>query len=82
MSGVIQTLGLPVVLLVSPIAGMTSDAVAKLVVPKILCTLVGIPTSRSRSSNESQADGVVIRFVRSILAVCENGRTKLAAQIG
>ena len=66
---VIQALPLPVGLGLPPAGGVTSDSVNELVMPDVLRGLVGITAPRSWCADERQANGVVVRLVRSVLDV-------------
>src|ERR1700732_3987539 len=78
---IIQALALPVSLGMAPVPGVTGDAVNELVMSDILRTLVCITTARARSSDQRQPDGVVVRLVRSVLAIGQNGRAELATHV-
>src|ERR1700730_1154807 len=79
---IVQTLRLPVGLALPPAGGMPGESVNKLVMSNILRTLVGVSTARSRRADQSQANGVVVRFVRSVLAIGQDGDAELAVHIG
>src|SRR6202047_1218228 len=78
---IIQALALPVSLGMAPVPGVTGDAVNELVMSDILRTLVCITTARARSSDQRQPDGVVVRLVRSVLAIGQNGRAEFATHV-
>src|ERR1700731_1045924 len=78
---IIQALALPVSFGMAPVPGVTGDAVNELVMSDILRTLVRITTARARSSDQRQPDGVVVRLVRSVLAIGQNGRAEFAPRV-
>src|SRR5258708_27835188 len=65
----------------APVPGVTGDAVNELMVSDILRTLVRITAARARSSDQRQPDGVVVRLVRSILTIGQNGRAEFATRV-
>ena len=54
----------------------------KFVVSQILRALIRITSARSRRTNECQSNGVIIRLVRSVLAIRENCGAEFSGRIG
>src|SRR5215204_5238302 len=79
----IETLRLPVSLLPTPITGMRSEAVNKLVPPPILCRLVSVTGSwpNPGSAQQGQAKCFIVRLVRAVLAVGKDRHTKTSALV-
>src|ERR1035441_7665728 len=78
---IVQALRLPVGPGVAPAGGVPRDAVDELMVSEVLGALVRIAAPRAGSPNQRQPDGMIVRLVRSILAICQDGGAELAAHV-
>src|SRR5208282_6637736 len=78
---VVQALRLPVGLRFAPARRVSCDPVDELVMTKILRPLVCISAASSGSSDQRQSNRIVIRLVRSVLAIGQDGRAELAARV-
>jgi len=78
----IQSLPLPVRLAVAPTRGVSGNTVNEFVMSYILRALVGIPAARARRANQRQSNGMVVWFIRSVLAISQDGRAELTACVG
>src|SRR3954454_9915084 len=72
---------LPIGLRIPPSGGMAGNAIGEFVMAEILRPLVGISAANAGGANQSQADGVIVRLVRSVLAVGQDGGPELSAHI-
>src|SRR5438132_9506983 len=80
----IEPVGLPIGLGLTPIAGVTCESKKYFMAPNILRALIRITTTRSGCANKRQSKRLVIRFVRSILTVsqhCDAISTHLVGEI-
>ena len=78
---IVQPLRPPVGLPVAPPSGVAGYAVFEFVAADILSALVVITAGGARRPDKREPDGVVIRLVRSVLAVGENRSAKLTAHV-
>ena len=78
---IVQALRLPVGLALAPVGGVPGDSVDELVMSNILRALVGVSAARAGRANQGEPNGVVVRLVRSVLAVGQDGGAELAAHV-
>src|SRR5436853_2754139 len=82
----IKALRLPIGLLLTPVARVTSQTIHQFVMTPVLRGLVGVAPSiaftDARCADESQVDGFVVRFIRTVLAIGEDRSAVCSALIG
>src|SRR5438552_674170 len=82
----IETLRLPIGLLLPPVARMTSQTIDQFVMAPVLRGLIGVRSSVAFTdagrADESEVDGFVVRFIRTVLAIRQNRGAIGSALIG
>src|SRR5271166_1005140 len=79
---IVQPLRLPVGLRFAPTSRVSGNSVKELVMSNILRPLVRVTAARSRRADQRQANRMVVRLIRSILAIGQDGRAELAPRVG
>src|SRR2546422_3824383 len=65
----IESIGLPIRPGLTPVAGVTGEAERDFVMAQVLSALVRIAAARSRRAQQRQPQRLVVRLVRSVLAI-------------
>src|SRR5437588_4166854 len=82
----IQTLPLPVCLFLAPVARVAGKTIDELMVSPVLGGLVAVKPSvaipQAGRVDQSQAQRIVVRLVRTIFAIGKNGDAEIPALIG
>ena len=78
----IEAIGLPVGLRVTPIPRVSRQAEDDFVAAKVLGALIRKTAARSGRADKSQTNRLVVRLVRTILAIGQDGDSERAALVG
>src|SRR5262249_16604175 len=68
-----EGIGLPVGLRLTPVTGVSGEAERNLMMTNVLRALIRITAAGARRADERETNRLVIRFVRGVLAVSQNG---------
>src|ERR1039458_6095476 len=79
---IVQALRLPVCLTLPPVFEMSGDAIDEFMMTKILSALVRITSACPGRSNQRQSNRMIVRLIRSVLAVSQNCCPERATRIG
>src|SRR2546422_3155101 len=78
----IESIRLPVGLRLTPITGVARKSEQNFMTANVLSALIRVATARAGRANQRQADRLIVRFIRSILAVGQQSHTIRATLVG
>src|SRR5437763_3713370 len=78
----IQPVSLPIRLRLPPIIRVTGEPKKNLVMANVLRALISVTAARARRANECHSQCLIVRLVRCVLAIGQDGRPERTGLVG